>query len=436
MIQADSSAGDPRVAVVKVSPANYDDPGAIRSAMARAASLLDWHNGSGEPFGNVIAKGDRILIKPNLVTHANQGPWGMGPLITHPRHIFAAAEAALNSEPSEVLVGDAPVQGCDFDALVTNSGINSGCRKLQSQDERFKGILDFRRTTCEFVAGVRRPHEALRDLNRFVLFDLGQESLLEDITDQDPSFRVTCYDPDLLAKTHSRGTHQYLVAREVIDADLVINLPKLKTHKKAGVTCALKNLIGINGNKEYLPHHRIGGASAGGDCYPGTSLLKRSWEYALDRMNSAGSVASALVWRQTATQLSHAASIFGDRLGVEGSWSGNDTIWRTCLDLNRILLYGRSGGTLGDHPQRKVIHIADAVIAGQGDGPLKPQDLPLGLIIAGCNAAAVDLVGTQLLGYEPGKIPCVRNAFGNFRWPVATFEPSEVVLTGDFGNSM
>ena len=131
-------------------------------------------------------------------------------------------------------------------------------------DARFKGIRDFRRTTCVFVDGVRVSTEGLQSEDRFVLFDLGRDSLLEPITDARDSFRVTCYDPRLLAKTHAPGRHRYLVARDIIDADVVINLPKLKTHKKAGITCALKNLIGINGNKEYLPHHRIGGSTSGG----------------------------------------------------------------------------------------------------------------------------------------------------------------------------
>ena len=64
-----------------------------------------------------------------------------------------------------------------------------------------------------------------------------------------------------------------VVDQAIIDADLVINVPKLKTHKKAGVTGALKNLVGINGNKEFLPHHRKGGAASGGDCYPGRSPI-------------------------------------------------------------------------------------------------------------------------------------------------------------------
>ena len=74
-----------------------------------------------------------------------------------------------------------------------------------------------------------------------------------------------------------------LVPLAVLEADVIVNLPKLKTHKKAGVTCALKNLIGINGNKEYLPHHRIGGHNLGGDCYPGGSDLKRALGFVHDR---------------------------------------------------------------------------------------------------------------------------------------------------------
>lgn len=34
------------------------------------------------------------------------------------------------------------------------------------------------------------------------------------------------------------------LAREVFDADLIINLPKLKTHQMMGLTCAVKNLFG------------------------------------------------------------------------------------------------------------------------------------------------------------------------------------------------
>jgi hypothetical protein len=237
-----------------------------------------------------------------------------------------------------------------------------------------------------------------------------------------------------MARTHAPGKHQYLIAREVLEADVIVNLPKLKTHKKAGVTCALKNLIGINGNKEYLPHHRVGGARQGGDCYPGGSRVKRALEYSLDRQNMAESFAAARLWSDIAVNLDRAARLTVDGLGVEGSWSGNDTIWRTCLDLNRILLYGTADGAMAADPQRRVFHIVDAVVAGHGDGPLSPQPLGLGMILAGQNAPAVDWVGAALLGYDPSRIPVVREAFGKFSWPLTSSGVSDVLLKGDLGS--
>jgi hypothetical protein len=253
------------------------------------------------------------------------------------------------------------------------------------------------------------------------------------VTDGGGQFRVTCYDPRLMARTHAPRRHQYLVAREIVEADVVINLPKLKTHMKAGLTCALKNLIGINGNKEYLPHHRRGGAGAGGDCYPGASPVKRALEYVLDRQNMTKSYASARAWRLAAEQLYRAARLTGDRLGIEGAWSGNDTIWRTCLDLNRVLLYGRADGTLAGEPRRRVLHVVDAVVAGQGNGPLAPRPLALGLLLAGASAAAVDRTAAHLLGYDPELVPIVRESFGRFPWPLAQFAGADVELTGDLG---
>lgn len=38
--------------------------------------------------------------------------------------------------------------------------------------------------------------------------------------------------------------HQLELARDILDADVVINLPKLKTHQMMGLTCAVKNLFG------------------------------------------------------------------------------------------------------------------------------------------------------------------------------------------------
>jgi len=427
----------PRVAIARLKAPRYrETPGGdddACAALSRAATALGWNDAERGPLGRVIPNGARVLIKPNFVIHANQSSGGIEPLITHPSLVRAAVDAALKAGASRVLVGDAPVQGCDFDHLMAITGLGEWATQLMTTEARFAGIIDFRRTTCTFVDGVRIASEDLQAEERFTLFDLAGDSLLEPVTDNRASFRVTCYDPRLMARTHAPGRHQYLITREALDAEIVINLPKLKTHKKAGITCALKNLIGINGNKEYLPHHRLGGAALGGDCYPGSSLLKRATEYALDRQNGSRSALSSKLWHEAAENLNRIAVRRGDQIGVEGSWLGNDTVWRTGLDLNRILLYGRTDATMSDRPQRQVLHIVDAVIAGQGNGPLSPDPLPLGLILAGSNAAAVDHVGAHLLGYETARVAIVREAFGDFRWPIAGFKSTDVSISGDLG---
>ncbi len=426
-----------QIAIAELPEASYTQThgGAnpIRKALNRVAEDLGWSTVDRGPFGQVIPRGARVLIKPNFVMHNNHGPWGIEPLVTHPSLIRAVVESVLHTEAAEVIVGDAPLQACDLNRLLAATGLDVWADTLMKVDPRFKGIRDLRRTTCAIVDGVRVASENLQPRSQFVLFDLAGDSLVEPITDDQKALRVTCYDPRLLAKTHAPGRHQYLVSRRVIEADVVINMPKLKTHKKAGVTCALKNLVGINGNKEYLPHHRLGGSDNGGDCYPGHSLIKRASERVADARNTTASLTFGKLLHGAAVQLDRLMRLSGDEVGIEGAWSGNDTVWRMCLDLNRILLYGKPDATMSGRVQRRVIHLTDAVIAGHGDGPLSPQPLPLGLILGGNNAAAMDYVGALLLGYAPERISIVREAFNDFTYPLTAFGPQEIVLTGDIG---
>lgn len=421
------------VALTRVTPPSYDAD-LIRDAVKESARLLGWTGGKpGESaFSHLVPPGARVLVKPNLVLHRNHGPWGIEPLFTNGILIRTVVDELLATGASQVIVGDAPLQECKFDELLRNSGMDQWAPSLEARDPRFHGPRDYRRTKTQFEGGLRVEQEGLLPVDRFVLFDLANESLLEPISGT-RDFRVTQYPPAELARTHAPGRHQFLVARDIIEADIVINLPKLKTHKKAGVTNALKNLIGINGNKEFLPHHRLGGSATGGDCYPGGDPVKRALEFVYDQVNSTRSLTARRALGLGTRALHRILHEKGDELGVEGSWSGNDTIWRTCLDLNRILLYGRTDASMAEAPQRKVVHLVDAVIAGHGDGPLRAEPLPLGLLLAGENAAAVDLVGASLLGYAPERIPIVAHAFDRFRWPLVDFAPEEVRVTGALG---
>jgi uncharacterized protein (DUF362 family) len=436
MTAIDQRMGDPvererSSARVALERATYS-AGDCSRALRALATGLGWADGASA-FGRMIPRGARVLVKPNWVMHENHGPWGVEPLYTHPALIRSVVDELLATGAGRVVVGDAPLQSCDFGRLMRETGLETWAATVAARSPAFGGLVDFRRTRCVFENGIRTAVEDQVPLDQFVLFDLGADSLLEPVTDGRASFRVTQYDPHKLSRTHGPGRHQYLVARDVIAADVIVNLPKLKTHKKAGITCALKNLIGINGNKEFLPHHRIGGSEVGGDCYPGRNPVKRALEYTLDRLNQTRGARSKRAWHLSERVLNRLARASGDELGVEGSWHGNDTIWRTCLDLNRILLYGRLDGTLADEPQREVMNVVDAVMAGHGDGPLSPQPLPLGLLMAGGSSAAIDWIGAQLLGYDPSAVSIAREAFSPCRWPLTDFAAADIELTGALG---
>ena len=167
-----------------------------------------------------------------------------------------------------------------------------------------------------------------RVADEYQVIDLGSDSFLEDISDYAERFRVTCYDPRLMSSHHQKGKHEYLVTKKAFNADLLINLAKMKTHIKAGLTGALKNFVGINGHKEYLPHHILGSSESGGDCYAKGNRMRDVYDETYDKFwtrydslsetaRKAGAIALAGLWRASRVPT-------GDSISP-GSWQGNET---------------------------------------------------------------------------------------------------------------
>jgi uncharacterized protein (DUF362 family) len=392
------------------------------------AGLDSAHYGSAEwnPLGDIIGNGLKILLKPNWVrdrNNLNNGSFEC--LVTHPSVIEAVLEYLIKTHPAQIIVGDAPIQGCDFEVLSRKCKLNDMKTRFEKMGYNIS-IRDFRMTKM-LRSKYGEKKELCRDLNDYCLFDLGNTSWLAPITTKNTEFRVTQYNPDKLKENHCLGTHRYLIAREVVDADVVINLPKLKTHKKAGITGALKNMVGINGFKEYLPHHRKGSPLKGGDCYPKGGLLKNLAENCFDKANKGKTQHYRYFYFNIAAIANRLDAVFfKSGRNIEGSWYGNDTVWRMCLDLQRILHYGKIDGKIADTFQRKVITITDAIIAGDGEGPLTPNPVPLGVMTLGTNVAALEWVHSILMRFNPEKIQLLANAFAQNEWPLADFAPSDI----------
>ena len=115
---------------------------------------------------------------------------------------------------------------------------------------------------------------------------------------------------------------------------------------------------------------------------------------------------------------------------MEGSWEGNDTIWRTVLDLNRILFYADRDGRLADRPQRRYLAIVDGIIAGEGEGPLASTPRPAGLLVAGRDPVLVDLACVRAMVLCEHAVPMITRAFEDALGPGSMPAALSLVING------
>jgi uncharacterized protein (DUF362 family) len=137
----------------------------------------------------VPIRGRRILLKPNLVEYSCAAP-----INTHPAVVAATADALYSLGAAEVVAADGPGHVRDTMLLLEESG-------LRSELGSFRNV-------------------------RFV--DLNTDSV---------------------QRVRSRGgftsLNELWLPEAVLSADVVISMPKIKTHHWAGVTLSLKNLFGV-----------------------------------------------------------------------------------------------------------------------------------------------------------------------------------------------
>jgi len=353
-----------------------------------------------------LITGKSILFKPNWVMH-NKKQEDQFCLRTNDALLLAAIDCVLEMNPLKVTIGDAPIQSCDWSGVVTENFLLA-IEALQKKYSVSIEIKDFRRTI--FDPSKNNSINNKSAIDNYLIFDLGRNSNLEEISSQKPTFRVTNYDPSRLAESHMIGMHKYCITKELFNNDVIISVPKIKTHQKTGITGALKNLVGLNGDKDFLPHHRVGGTGLGGDCYPGFNLLRRLSEFFLDHANK--KIGKTLYWpfyyfSRLLWKISRPKAVHR----LDAGWHGNDTCWRMVLDLNYIALCGKSDGSISSIPQRQIYSLCDGIVGGEGDGPLDPKPLPMGIISFSDNNAFNDCCMATLMGFDFQKIPLLKSAY-------------------------
>ena len=398
------------------------------------------------PLRSFIRSGQRALIKPNWVLHSNPLDGSIESLITHTSLIRVVIDYLILALDREgiIEIADAPLQGCDFNELVRRNLIRDLIEHYRKRFPRITfAVLDLRKTILcngrDTLTGLEIQSAGSGDPRGYTLVNLGKESLLTEIQDKSERFRVTMYDHRLMHDHHNQEKHEYLLANSVLSADFIINLPKLKCHIKAGITGALKNLIGINGHKEYLPHHTNGCPDTGGDQYQHRSLIKPLinrvdddyWANVNDRGKIHNVVESLLI------RFLHQPSKLLDKDHLfDGGWLGNDTIPRTTLDINHALyFYDLNTHRLSPTPLRNTLHIVDGVIAGEGYGPLRPTPKEAGVVFGGWNPLSVDVCGANIIGFDTMKVRLLRYGLthekSRFSRPLSSPWDMEIIENGE-----
>ncbi|MDQ3875299.1 MAG: DUF362 domain-containing protein [Actinomycetota bacterium] len=365
----------------------------------------------------------QLLFKPNLIHHRHLTGGDYGAVVTQPEILALAWEAADRLGLSGTrAVADAPQGDADFAAILEKTGLDTWGK------DRGTKLVDLRRTQFEGTKEVvLRRRELPGDPAGAVLVNLGNLSSFYGVEGR--TYYGADYDITYTNAHHVGETHEYLFSGTALQSQIIFNVPKLKTHKKAGVTLSMKNLVGLNADKNLLPHHSLGTPREGGDAYLESGSRQR-FEASLLRSVKPLLARSVLASRAAGAVKPVARRVLGDTLDVVrsgNSWA-NDTIWRMILDLNRILLYARPDGALADSPQRRTIVLVDGLVAGEGNGPEAPDPLRTDLVVAGVDFVAVDIVASTFMGFDFRKIPHLVHALDPHPLPLTTIDPDDLTV--------
>jgi len=406
----------------------------VREAF-RLSGLDIEHYGKPEwnPLRGLVRPGDTVLLKPNLVKESHpRDPEGWKYMLTHGSIIRAVADYVWRALEGTglIILADGPQTDSSFHKIVRILQLDVLSQFYSEHGVPFK-LIDLRKEQWLTKDEVVVKRQLLPgDPQGYVAFDLADRS--EFIGHRGPGrYYGADYETDQVNQHHDGQHNEYLVSRSAIECDVFFNLPKLKTHKKAGITVNLKNLVGINGDKNWLPHYTEGNPRDGGDQFP-EPCFAHSFEGKSVRLfrRLSLSFAGAGPWvHRQAKKVGR--RIFGrtEEVMRSGNWYGNDTVWRMCLDLNKIAMYGNGDGSFRQ-PQvssrKRHYCLVDGIVAGQAAGPLDPDPVPCGMIAFGLEPAIVDTVCAYLMGFDPRKIPIISHAFHSRYFPLTSYSPSDI----------
>jgi hypothetical protein len=368
----------------------------------------DWN-----PLHDFIPQGSKVFILCNFVQHRGKTEsqnafWSK---CTHGSVLRVVLDYVLLAigPLGKVTFGNAPLQSTDWKKVIEETGADRVIEfyrqnkiPVQAQDLRMFIAPRNLFGKIMYVEDVKRNEDVIE-------VDLGKESLLAPLGNENANFRVSDYDFRRTEAFHTGGHHTYSINRAVLESDIVISLPKLKTHEKVGLTCALKGFVGAVAYKDCLAHHRLGSPAHNGDEYPYSNRVFYYLSKFHDWINTQD-------WHKKGINpraIDYLIRVILSRMGfsIEGKWYGNDTAWRMALDIARILMYSNNKGEMQPGTiQRKHLIFMDGVVGGEGNGPLRPIPIKSGVLLFSNDVVTNDWACCRLMGFDPNKLPIIKGA--------------------------
>ena len=364
------------------------------------------------PLRGIVRPGDRVFIKPNLVTHEYRlgcgCPGELFSVITHPSVVRAVADyAALALEgQGEVVVGDNPCIDADFGLLLERTRLDRLAQILPERTGTACRVLDLRPLVTRDLAYYGFRSRATRqggDPEGETVLDLGERSWFHGLDAR--RFRGVFTRRLETLRSHHGRTHRYSLSNTILGSDVFISVPKLKAHHKVGATLNVKGLVGINYNKNYLVHWRIGYPQDGGDEFAAPG---RRWDRARLALRHL-----AMDVTPEALYLALRRRLKGGRLDralqptyrapnerYRGAWDGNDTCWRMAADLYEVFVADVTGHRAARARPMRFFSVIDGVVGGEGNGPFCPRARQAGVVLASRDLLAADAAAARLMDYR------------------------------------
>jgi uncharacterized protein (DUF362 family) len=185
------------VSVSLVRRQNEDTEEAVKTAVKMAGGL-----------SSIITPNSQVLVKPNLVTPIESGTG----VITDCQVTEAVIRLALECRPKRVVIGEG--SGYGYDVIGARADTWDAFKRSGTYEVAERLGID-----CV-------------DLNR------------------EPSVSVEIPDYFVMDRV--------LIAKTVIESDVIISVPVLKTHRRTIITLSLKNMKGVMPGREKRKTHQLG----------------------------------------------------------------------------------------------------------------------------------------------------------------------------------